>query len=67
MSIWSKRLNITLAALGLAIASAAFAQEPVVVREGEGQHRRDCDKLELKPGWKIVDGARAGDVRAVHE
>src|SRR5437899_5198040 len=48
MSIWSKRLNSTLAAFGLALASTAFAQ-PMIVREGEGQHRRDCDKMELKP------------------
>jgi len=49
MSIWSKRLNLTLAALGLAIASTVFAQEPMVLREGEGEHRSKCDKMELKP------------------
>jgi thiol-disulfide isomerase/thioredoxin len=48
MSIWSKRLNSTLAALGLALASSALAQ-PMIVREGEGQHRQKCDQMELKP------------------
>jgi hypothetical protein len=49
MSNVSMRLRLTLAAIGLALASAAFAQEPVVIREGSGEHRRDCDKKELKP------------------
>ena len=49
MSIWSKRLNIVVAALGLAIASTVFAQEPMVVRKGEGQFRKQCDAKELKP------------------
>jgi thiol-disulfide isomerase/thioredoxin len=49
MSIWSKRLSVVLAALGLAIASAAFAQEPAVSRKGEGSLRKFWDSLELKP------------------
>jgi thiol-disulfide isomerase/thioredoxin len=49
MSIWSKRLNLTLAALGVALASTVMAQQPMVVREGEGARRKYCDGLELKP------------------
>jgi thiol-disulfide isomerase/thioredoxin len=49
MSIWSKRLNIILAVLGMTIATSVFAQEPQVIRKGEGQFRKNCDKLELKP------------------
>jgi thiol-disulfide isomerase/thioredoxin len=40
---------MTLAALGLMIATTVFAQEPIVVRKGEGGSRKLCDAKELKP------------------
>lgn len=49
MSNVSIRVKLTLTILGLAFASTALAQEPAVIRKGQGEHRRQCDLKELKP------------------